>query len=339
MILPVRNLNSLSFRANEAENREQQQTKLLKNNIWTRTKISVDKFSNAMSIYPVKGLKGSKNANFYEFLTMGIIPYLTGSAMLITVFNAANRFFPPLNRAKASLLGKKMAAGVVLYGLLKQLSKPLVTLPVKILTGVDAEVPYAKVNYELPDSINDTDITSIEYHKVFESVEFPVWDLLYGNETKGQKRNKYYDKVAKKLGIRTHLKDSDQEVKPRIREIAVKTNTAKNVSSYLWAAVGVGFAFQSTWDKFYSLEGKNYKFWKKEPAYKRTMKALKEAFKESWKSFYNGTPPYKYAGKALLFTAAASSILGVANVLNSAQKTSGLDASNVISASERYVVS
>ena len=53
----------------------------------------------------------------------------------------------------------------------------------------------------------------------------------------------------------TNLKDSDQEVKPRIKEIVVKTNLAKNISSYLWAAVGVGLAFQEPWDKFFNAKG------------------------------------------------------------------------------------
>ncbi len=88
---------------------------------------------------------------------------------------------------KAQSLGKKMALGVLFYGIMKEISKSFVTKPVKTLTGVDTELPYAKVIYELPENINDTDITSIEYHKVFESVEFPRWDLLYGDETKRRK--------------------------------------------------------------------------------------------------------------------------------------------------------
>lgn len=96
-----------------------------------------------------------------------------------------------------------------------------------MMTGIDIERPYAKVIYELPDDINDTDITSIEYHKVFESVEFPRWDLLYGDETKGEKRNYRYDRIAKRLGMGKDLKDSDQEVKSRIKEIIIKSSLAK----------------------------------------------------------------------------------------------------------------
>ena len=35
--------------------------------------------------YPIKGLRGDVNANFYEFLTMGIVPYILGSAVFMTV--------------------------------------------------------------------------------------------------------------------------------------------------------------------------------------------------------------------------------------------------------------
>ena len=180
MILPINNIkNNIPFSANGKENDnnlEYTHDTILKNNIVTRTRIGIDKFSNAITLYPAKGLKGNKNANFYEFLTMGMVPYLTGSAMLMAVFNSANKHFAPFARSKAGPLGKKMALGVIFYGLAKQASKTLINTPVKIMTGVDPELPYAKVNYELPDDINDTDITSIEYHKVFESVEFPRWD-------------------------------------------------------------------------------------------------------------------------------------------------------------------
>ena len=79
-------------------------------------------------------------------------------------------------------------------------------------------------------------------YKVLESLEFPRWDVKYGDETKGEERNVWFDKIAKKIGLGDNLRDSDQDVKPRVKEIAVKTNVAKTFSSYLWAAVGVGVA-------------------------------------------------------------------------------------------------
>ncbi|MFR1673059.1 MAG: hypothetical protein ACLSWI_08965 [Candidatus Gastranaerophilaceae bacterium] len=340
MILPINNIkNNIPFSANGKENDnnlEYTHDTILKNNIVTRTRIGIDKFSNAITLYPAKGLKGNKNANFYEFLTMGMVPYLTGSAMLMAVFNSANKHFAPFARSKAGPLGKKMALGVIFYGLAKQASKTLINTPVKIMTGVDPELPYAKVNYELPDDINDTDITSIEYHKVFESVEFPRWDLLYGDEARGQKRNYYYDKVAKKLGMGNNLKDSDQEVKPRIKEIIVKSNVAKNISSYLWAALGVGLAFQKPWENFFNVA--TLKFWKGKE-FKTSTKSFFRNLGKSAEHLYTGEgQKFKHGGKILLYTALTSSILGVVNVMSSSQKPSKLDASDIIKKDEKYVI-
>lgn len=235
---------------------------LLKNNFSTNMRIALDKLTNAATVYPAKGLTGNKNSNFYEFLTMGTVPYIIGSLTLMSVFNSANKYFEPFAKSKASKIGNKMALGVLFYGIAKELSKPLITAPVKMATGVDVNLPYARVIYELPDYKDDTDITSIEYHKIFESVEFPRWDLLYGDESKGKARNAYFDKVAKKLGLGENLKDSDQEVKPRIKEIVTKTAAVKNIVPYLWAGLGVAVAMQEPWDDFFTRFSNAFKFYK-----------------------------------------------------------------------------
>lgn len=332
MILPITNrYSNIKFSAEENDEKKLPYTHdtVLKNNFSNRMRIGFDKFSNALTLYPTKGLKGSKNANFYEFLTLGMVPYLVGSGMLMAIFNAANKFYAPFAREKAQALGKKMALGVLLYGIMNQVSKSFVTKPVKMLTGVDTEMPYAKVIYELPDNINDTDITSIEYHKVFESVEFPRWDLLYGDENKGEVRNKYYDKVAKKLGMGTNLNDSDQEVKPRIKEIVVKSTTAKNISSYLWGAVGVGVAFQKPWEYFFRAKG-----------FKKSTEQFFDSLGGSIKDFFKGENNMmgKHSGKVLFSAALLSSILGVVNVMSSSKKPSKLDSADIIEKDRKYVV-
>lgn len=340
MILPV-NSNTqhnqkFSARNNE-ENKKYTHDTLLPNNFSTRFRIGMDKFTNAITLYPAKGLKGNRNANFYEFLTMGQVPYLIGSGMLMGVFNFANKHFKSFAESKASKIGNKMALGVVFYGVAKDLSKSLITKPVELLTGVDTEVPYAKVNYELPDDLYDTDITSIEYHKVFESVEFPRWDLLYSPSDSGKPRNAYYDRVAKKLGLGSNLKDSDQEVKPRIKEIVVKSKVAQNISSYLWAATGVAVAFQQPWDEFF--KSATFKFWKGKD-FKKTLSLFGQSMERSLKAFYRGEGNgiTKHAGKALLFSALAVSALGVGNVMSSSQKPSKLDSADIIEKERKYVV-
>ncbi|MBP3925554.1 hypothetical protein J6E39_10000 [bacterium] len=344
MILPVRQNLNINFSANGQEQQKDPQKlkyshdTLLKNNLLTRTRIGIDKLSNAFTLYPAKGLKGSENSNFYEFLTMGTVPYLVGSGMLMGVFNFANKHYESFSKSRASKLGNKFALGVLFYGLAKSISRSFVSKPVKALTGVDVELPYAKVIYELPENVNDTDITSIEYHKVFESVEFPRFDLLYGDEAKGEKRNKYYDKIAAKLGIGKDLTDSDQEVKPIIRDIVVKTTTAQNLSQYFWAACGVGYAFQKPWETAFN--NGTLKFWKKEE-FMRTLNNIKNAAKESWHDFYKGTSEpgiSKYSGKLLLGAAALSTIAGVVNAVTTIDKPSKLDAGDVIDSSKKYVV-
>lgn len=340
MILPINSIkNRIGFSANTDEKKELKYNHdtLLSNNPVTKFKIGMDKFTNAITVYPAKGLKGNKNANFYEFLTMGIVPYLTGSLTLMAVFNAANKFYKPFAKTKASALGQKMALGVLFYGILKSISKSLITTPVKLLTGVDTERPYAKVIYELPDDINDSDITSIEHHKVFESVEFPRWDLLYGDEANGKKRNYRYDKIAKKLGMGKNLKDSDQEVKPRIKEIVVKTNMAKNISSYLWAATGVGLAFQTPWEKFFKVM--TFKFWKPKE-FGKAVNTFGDSLAESATKFFKGEGKgiQKHAGKLLLGSAILSSVLGVVNAVSSSAKPSRIDAADVIKKDDKYMV-
>ena len=339
MILPLSKINSqIRFSANEGEDKKQgySHDTLLPNNLVTNTKIGVDKFTNAMTVYPAKGLKGSKNANFYEFLTMGMIPYLTGSLTLMAVFNAANKYYAPFQKMKASQVGNKLALGVLFYGILKNVSKSFISKPVQMLTGVDIEQPYAKVIYELPDNINDTDVTSIEHHKVFESVEFPRWDLLYGDEAKGEKRNVKYDKIAKKMGLGDNLNDSDQEVKPKIKELVIRANLAKNFSSYLWAATGVALAFQKPWENFFRVM--TFKFWKGKD-FVKSIKSFGNNFVESAKALYKGEGHgmQKHAGKLLLGAAALSSIVGVLGTVFGSSKPQ--KHSDNINKEERYVVS
>ncbi len=339
MIQPINNLKSnINFSAGGQENEDLRYShdKILKNNFLNRTRIGVDKFSNALTLYPAKGLKGSKNSNFYEFLTMGTVPYIAGSATMMAVFNTASKHFSPFQQTKAKPLGFKMGLGVLFYGVMKELAKPLVTRPVAMLTGVDTELPMAKFVYELPENVNDTDITSIEYHKAYESVDFPP---IFGMPSRSAKRQNYFNHIAKKFGIGENLNDAEQEVKPRIKEIVVKTNFVKTISSNLWAAVGVGLAMQKPWETYQKVA--TLKFWDTKN-FKKSMKILGKSALGSAEQFYTGegakTTLGKYSGKMLLATAGLSTILGIANVMTSSKKPSKLDSADVIEQDKKYVV-
>ncbi len=332
----IQSSNNISFsaKANEQKPLKYQKDTVLKNNLATQVEVTTDKFTKAFTTYPAKGLKGDKNANFYEFLTMGTVPYVLGSAALMGVFNLANKYFTPFAQSKAGSVGKKLALGVLFYGVAKEASKALINKPVKALTGVDTEMPYAKVVEGLPKFEGDKNTKNIEYHKVFESVEFPRYDLLYGQ---GEKRNEYYDKVAKKLGLGENLKSSDKEVKPRIKEIVSKSNSAKSMASYLWAAVGVGLAVQKPWDNFFTATTKGQGLQKVGNCIKSFGRNFVDSAKELWTGGANPTKGQKIAGKALIGAAVAATVLGVVNTVVSARRSSKLSNEEVFDKNKQIV--
>lgn len=342
MILPVSNFREkrISFKSKNAEDKELSYDKdtLLKNNFSTRTRIGLDKLTKAFTVYPARGLKGSKNSNFYEFLTMGTVPYIIGSATLMAMFNATNKKYMPDEMIKASLIGRKMALGVLLFAAFKSISKSFINIPVRAITGVDTQIPYAKVNYQLQESPNDYDLTSIEYHKVGESVDFPYWSLLYGDPSKGEKLNFRFDKIAKKNGLGENLNDSDQEVKPLYKEVLIKSSLARSISSYMWAATGVALAFQNPWDSYFKVA--TLKFWKPKE-FIRSLKIFKDSFIQSAKDLYKGageTKFEKHSGKALLAVALGSTILGVLNSVHITKKPSNVKAKDVMDKHKESVV-
>lgn len=349
MVAPVQNFNienkhySVSELNKEGVKEELKKRPLLiKNDTTNSMQIGWDKLTNALSVYPARGLKGSRNSNFYEFLTMGMFPYLTGSLTLMAVFNGAKNLFSSADaRNYAGKIGKKMALGVVFYGLAKNISQGFVTKPVKWFTGVDTEEPYAVLAYKLPEHKNDTDIADLEYHKVLESLDFPRWDVKYGDDSKGIPRNFWFDHIAKKIGLGYDLKDSDQEVKPRVKEIAVKTNLAKTFSSYLWAAVGVGLSAQNTWDEFFKVA--TWKVWKGKD-FLNTIGLFADSLFNSAIELYKGNPEpkagflKKHSGKMLLALSALSTVTGITNVLISKDKPAKIDSADIIDKDRKYVV-
>lgn len=345
MILPISNFNgkNLTFRSGKKDENNGDYTKdtLLENNLLTRTRIGADKLIKAFTVYPARGISGSKNSNFYEFLTMGNVPYIIGSLTLMSIFNSATKQFPAFDQTKAYKLGNKMALGVVLYGLFKGLSKSLTNIPVKMATGIDTELPYAKVNYLLQEDPDKyTDLTSIEYHKVGESVDFPRWDQLYGDPSKGEALNYRYDKIAKKMGLGENLNDSDQEVKPLYKEVLVKSKLAKSFSSFMWAATGVALAFQEPWDKYFRVA--TLKFWKGKD-FMHSLKVFGRSFVDSAKSLYQGSPESfskleRHSGKALIGATLLVTALGVLNTIHLTKKPSKVTAENVMNSNKESVV-
>lgn len=331
--------------------------KILPNNLRTNVMRSFQKTTSAFTEYPAKGFKGDKKSTFYEFLSMGTVPYLVGSATFMAIFNGVNKYLPAFATKSAKSKGYKMALGVVFYGLAKTLSKSLVTKPVKMATGIDTEMPYERVSYSVPTSDTDGVLHQYEQHGVFESHDFPRFDLLYGDK-EGKPHNYRYDKIAKKCGLGDNLEASDTEVKPIIKDVISRTSTAKSISSYLWAAVGVALATQASWDNFFNAASK--KSWKKfipnpnenkfvnltdkvvnaGSNFVRISKSFGRNFIKASKDLYKGPAAAsgftKHAGKALIATAVIATFLGAANAIHGS-RISG-DRNNVIDKNKKVTV-
>ena len=317
-------------------------TKVLPNNIKTGIMRSYQKTTSAFTEYPVKGLTGHKKSTFYEFLAMGVVPYILGSATMMAVFNGVS-FSPNFANKAAKTKGNKLALGVLLFGVCKSLSKAFITKPVKWTTGIDTEMPYQKVSYTIPMSKNEPPIPNYEQHNVFESRDFPRYDILY-NYKEDKPRNYYYDKIAKKNGLGKNLEASDAEVKPMIKDVISRSRTAKSLSTYAWGAVGVALAAQNSWDSFFNALSKNswvrFKPNKNENKFinyvdkvgnvchnsYRIAKSFGRSLVAASKEFYKGPVAEKgfnkHAGKALLGFAAGLSAFGAINTIYGA-KTSG----------------
>lgn len=277
---------------------------IIKKRPTTGARIVADKFVNDVFSYAPKGMTGSKNSNFYEFLSLGLIPNLVGSASLILISNALNNKFGGRDSLFANMNGRKMAAGVVLYAAGKWLGNKIINKGVKATTGVDMEMSYKKIVHELPDYKGDPDTTSVEFHRVFESTDFPRWDLINKQGEHNNNRYEYYDKMAKKMGYTQELNASDQVVQPKIKEVLVKSTAAKSISSFVWAALGVAIAAQKPFEEFMNFRQK--------PTFTQAVKELPKQVAVTMKESVKSLAKTKM-GKGLMIGAAATSILGIWN--------------------------
>lgn len=279
---------------------------IIKKTPLTGARIMADKIAKDIFVYAPKGMQGSKNSNFYEYLSLGIIPYIAGSAGLIATSVAASRFFNP-NEAKASkMMSKNVVGGVLLYAAMKWLGAKVMNKGTQLMTGIDMDMPYKKVISELPENGRERVVT--EFHKVFESVDFPRWDLINKQGETNGNRYEYYDKIAKeKLGCDEPLNAPDQAVQPLIQKALAKAMAARSIASFLWAATGVAIAAQKPFTEF------------KMPAFKNMLKelplqlgkTLAKSVKQMWKGSNMAS---SVIGKSLLIATAASTVLGILNV-------------------------
>jgi len=355
MITEVRLSDKIvSFKQNDITKKPKKddESEIVPNTLRTRVLQKYDKTLNAITEYPVKGLKGDVNSDFYEFLSMGIIPYLVGSGMFIAMFNLLNKHLTE----KASLRGKKMGLGVLMYGLGKTLSNDLVTRPVAWSTGVDVELPYRNIYCTLPTKPGAEAVIDHKHQqrKVYDSIEFFRKDLIAKHPDYGVK---YYDGIAKKLGMGDNLNDSVTETTPIIQSIVASTKTAKSLSSYCWAAAGVCVAIQNDWAEFFRAFSNRPKYFAKKGdgffskmggkisntgrntwnLSKTFLKTFGKACKSLWKGGHGGVFN-RHAGKAwLLFTAALTAIT-TGNVIYRAKQMGKLANKDLIDKNQESTV-
>ena len=356
MIGPIKlTENNLRFGAKpEKKESGEAESRILPNTLKTRVEQKFQKTSNAILQYPVKGLRGDVNSDFYEFLSMGIVPYVIGSGMFMGLFNMLKDLNPKSQKI-ASINGNKMALGVVLYGLMKTLSNDLVTRPVYWGTGVDIELPIEHVYYPLPKEAGEAAniIPQIQQRKVYDSREFFRKDLIqkdYGIE--------YYDKIAKKIGLGENLNDSVTETTPIIQSIVSTTKTAKSLSSYAWAGVGIGLAMQNSWSNFFDAIANRKRHIAKPNEGLATKigsrmknagenfvdisKTFGKSFTEACKTLWTGEAGksgfMKHAGKGWLMFTAALTVGSVANVIYKARHMGKLANKDIMDKSKESTV-
>lgn len=350
--------NNIAFKSKQGKNApvvgEEVESRILPNTLRTRVEQKYQKTTNAFLQYPVKGFKGDVNSDFYEFLTMGIVPYLVGSAMFMGIFNLLKTLAPKSQKI-ANINGNKMALGVVLWGLFKTLSNDLVTRPVYWGTGVDIELPVEHVYYPLPKEPGEAAEISpqIQQRKVYDSREFFRKDLIQKDIGVA-----YYDKVAKKIGLGENLNDSVTETTPIIQSIISTTKTAKSLSSYAWAGVGVGLAVQNSWTNFFDAisnrkrhiakpnEGLGTKIGSRMKNagenFVEISKAFGKSFVQAFKTLWTGEAGksgyMKHAGKAWLLFTTALTVGTTANVIYRAKHMGKLANKNLIDNSKESTV-
>lgn len=211
---------------------------LVPNDAITKAKVQIEKTSK-LPEYAIRGMKGDQDANFYEFLELGKIPYFVGGAVLTGCFRAGGM----------SPKVPQMAMGAVLFALGSMAAKNAIAIPLQIFRGIDLNAPYRDIVDCRAIDAEGTSPKKKEYHKVFESVDFTRWDLLENGGDKLKKNprliNARYDRIAKKMGIKQNdINDSDSTLKTYIKKTLVMGKAFQYLMTVPFAVLGISIAGQ-----------------------------------------------------------------------------------------------
>lgn len=272
---------------------------VLKQGPLTGAKVAAHKLTNDVFTYFPKAFAGSKNSDFYEYLSMSMVPNLIGSAMLIYTATGANKFFNAADKAGANKGAKMMGAGVVLYAIGSWLHNKISNAGLKATTGIPLEQKYINKCAELPELGEDKGLVRIQYPGIYDSVQFYRSDLLVRDaEINHGNRYHYDDKVAKKSGYSDKENASNQIAGEKVRGVKSRATAIQNIGKYIVAATGVALGAQEAFSKM------NVK----------SLKSIKNSFVEACKQLWKGTDKNfatKHFGKALVGLSALSAILSI----------------------------
>jgi len=288
----------------------QNETHIHKQNALSGIKAGAHKLTNDVFTYFPKGFQGSKNSDFYEYLSLGMVPYAIGSVMMYSLYKAANGFFKIADKTAADSAANIAGAGVILYGLGKLASRKLSRTLINASTGVNLDLLYLKKVNELPEPGQEKGLVRTQYPGVFDSVNFYRNDLLdKDSELNHNDIYHYYDEIAKKAGYKEQLHAPNQTMGPKIRELKARTTALENISKYIAAACGVALGAQKSFKdlKFKNLTLKGF-VGESASNIKSAVVALDKAFSQLWKGNDRNFLTKNF-GKALMLGSVVSTLL------------------------------
>ncbi|MBR5304526.1 MAG: hypothetical protein IKU37_06840 [Candidatus Gastranaerophilales bacterium] len=296
----VENLPKVGYVVNGDEKKEKyykNESHIPKQNLMTGIKADAHKLYNDVFTYFPKGFAGSKNSDFYEYLSLGMVPNLIGSAMLIALSNAINGKLNDADARFAKINGKQAAAGVILYAAGKWAYQRLARAGIKASTGVDLDMRYTKKVNELPEPGQEKGLVRTQYPGVYDSVQFYRSDLLT-KDAELNHNNAFYhdDKIVKKAGFENKLHAPNQTASDKIRKVKARTTALENIGKYIVAATGVAYGAQEAFGKI-DLK-----------APRTILTAFKDGAVQLWKGSDRNVLT-KHFGKAMIIGSAVASFL------------------------------
>ena len=313
----IDSLPKIGYLSSDEEKRQRfydEETHIHKQGLFEGLRTTAYRLENDIFTYFPKGFRGSKNSDFYEYLSLGMVPYLVGSGVMYGLYKCANNAFKLTDKTMADAVANKMGAGILLYGLGKMYSRKLAHGLIHASTGVNLDMKYLNRVVELPEPGQEIGQRRVQYPGVYDSVTFYRCDLLDKDSEINHNNNTYwyYDKIAKKAGYKKTLNNPNQEIGPKLKELKARTTALENISKYIVAATGVAVGSQKAFGdiKLQKVFSKTDKF-----NYKALLGNIKgiavkfiEANKQLWKGSNQNFITKNY-GKGLLIASVAATLL------------------------------